>query len=286
MCDQAEWSCWGSTSQLESTFYHHIPIRRGIWIQESASGRKDVQSSLTMCRSHHRKRNFEHEGILSFMRMPPSEPFGTLRDPLVVLPVTRGPEALAVLLFGPWYTATSIDHSVTSTFSVIFATREPFLDSRPGATTMATSGPTIVLIPGAFHVDSAMDALGAELQRDGYNTRSWGLVTVNHAGRKVDADVRAMLDELLHPLILNEGKDIVLYFHSCAGFPGSAAIQGLSKKERTAKGQSGGIVGLIYQSAFVPKLGDTLLQNIGGSYAPWQAPDVCLITCPQTRSKR
>ncbi|KAL8722857.1 MAG: hypothetical protein Q9225_000744 [Loekoesia sp. 1 TL-2023] len=135
------------------------------------------------------------------------------------------------------------------------------------------SNPTIVLVPGAFHVDSAMDVLGAQLEQGGYNTRSMGLSTVNRAGLTVKDDALALLTELLDPLIVKEGKDVVLYLHSYAGFPGSAAIAGLSKQERSAKGQKGGIVGLIYQSAFCPTQGDTLLKMIGGNYAPWQDPD-------------
>ncbi|KAL8747330.1 MAG: hypothetical protein Q9184_007616 [Pyrenodesmia sp. 2 TL-2023] len=100
-----------------------------------------------------------------------------------------------------------------------------------------------------------------------------GLVTVNQPGFTVQDDVQALLTGLLHPLIVKEGKDIVLYLHSYAGFPGSAAIAGLSKQERSAKGERGGVVGLIYQSAFCPTRGDTLLKMIGGNYAPWQAPD-------------
>ena len=132
---------------------------------------------------------------------------------------------------------------------------------------------TVVLVPGAFHVDSAMDILGAQLQQRGYNTRTWGLKTVNKPNVSVGEDATLLADGILKPL-LEQGKDIVLYLHSYAGFPGSAAIAGLSKVERSAAGLQGGIIGLIFQSAFVPKVGDTLLKMIGGNYAPWQAPDV------------
>ena len=135
--------------------------------------------------------------------------------------------------------------------------------------------PTIVLVPGAFHVDSAMDVLGAELEKSGYNTRTFGLITVNNPKVRVQDDAVALRLEILAPLIEQQGKDIVVYLHSYAGFPGSAAIKGLSKDERLAAGKQGGILGLIYQSAFVPKPGNTLLQMIGGQYAPWQDPDVC-----------
>lgn len=132
---------------------------------------------------------------------------------------------------------------------------------------------TVVLVPGAFHVDSSMDILGAQLQRKGYHTRTWGLKTVNKPNVSVDEDSMLLAEGILRPLI-EQGKDVVLYLHSYAGFPGSSAIAGFSKAERSATGLQGGIIGLIYQSAFVPKVGDTLLQMIGGNYAPWQDPDV------------
>lgn len=133
---------------------------------------------------------------------------------------------------------------------------------------------TIVLVPGAFHVDFSFDLLGLQLQQKGYSTRTWGLITVKKPRVSIDDDAKALADGILTPLIEEQGKDIVLYLHSYAGFPGSAAIAGFSKAGRAAKGQPGGIIGLIYQSAFIPKPGNTLLQMIGGTYAPWQAPDV------------
>ena len=133
---------------------------------------------------------------------------------------------------------------------------------------------TFVFIPGAFHVDAHLDILGGELQKAGYNTRALGLITVNQPKLTIKDDVTEMLAVLLNPLIVQQGKDIVLYLHSYAGFPGSAAIKGLSKQARLAQGLSGGIVGLVYQSAFVPQPGMSLLDMIGGHYASWQSPQV------------
>ena len=163
------------------------------------------------------------------------------------------------------------------------ATSAVVVGSKPGSSNTAStshavrvvpSQTTFVFVPGAFHVDAHLNILGGELQKAGFNTRTIGLATVNHPKLTIKDDVALMLAALLNPLIVEQGKDVVLYLHSYAGFPGSAAIQGLSKQARMAKGQSGGIIGLIYQSAFIPLEGDTLLKMIGGSYAPWQDPQV------------
>ena len=119
-----------------------------------------------------------------------------------------------------------------------------------------------------------MEVLKTQLINLGCNVVSGQLRTVNNPGVVIKDDVNYLEEELLHPLIEQQGKDIVLYLHSYAGFPGSTAIAGYSKDERLAAGKPGGILGLIYQSAFIPKPGDTLLQMIGGNYAPWQSPNV------------
>lgn len=123
-------------------------------------------------------------------------------------------------------------------------------------------------------MDSLFNILGAQLQQQGYNTRTWGLITVNKPYVSIDEDAKALANGMLRPLIEEQGKNIMLYLHLYAGFLGSAAIAGLSKAERAAKGLQGGIIGLIYQSAFIPHFGNTLFQMIGSNYTHWQAPDV------------
>lgn len=142
-------------------------------------------------------------------------------------------------------------------------------------TILDMSALTIALVPGAFHGEWAMDLLAAQLQGRGYDTRTWGLKTVNKPNVSVEEDSTLLAEGLLKPLV-EQCKDVVLYLHSYAGFPGSVAIAGLSKVERSSKGLQGGIIGLIFQSAFVPKAGDTILKMLGGNYAPWQDLDVSL----------
>ena len=137
-----------------------------------------------------------------------------------------------------------------------------------------SSTATIVLVPGAFHVDSTMDLLGAQLQQAGYDVFSASLVTVNGPNKDIADDVSYLQREVLDPLIKQQGRDVVLYLHSYAGFPGSTAIDGYSKAARLNNGSAGGLLGLIYQSAFIPQQNSTLKQMIGGVYAPWQQLNV------------
>ena len=135
--------------------------------------------------------------------------------------------------------------------------------------------PTFVLVPGAFHLHSSFDQVIAELHSANYETRAGTLKSVNDANASVSDDVTFLREELLLPLI-EKGKDVVVVFHSYAGIPGSAAIRGLSKSERTSQGQKSGIIGLIYMCSFVPKEGSSLYDMIGGQWAPWQEVHVSL----------
>lgn len=137
-----------------------------------------------------------------------------------------------------------------------------------------SSRPTIVFVPGAFQLAFTMELLSQHVQQAGYPTRIKSQETVNQPTLSIQDDVTALQNEVLFPLIHEQGKDIVLYLQSYAGFPGSAAIKELSKAERLDAGKQGGIVGLIYQSAFVPREGQTLYGMIGGSPAPWQKTGV------------
>ncbi|KAL8872929.1 MAG: hypothetical protein Q9174_001532 [Haloplaca sp. 1 TL-2023] len=168
------------------------------------------------------------------------------------------------------------DHMYACTlFALVFLGILSSITIQPSSAAKArmNSLPTIVLVSGAFHLESSMDFLSTQLRKAGYNTRTFGLVTVNHPKLTIQDDAIALTREVLSPLIEKQKQDIVLYLHSYAGFPGSAAIEGLSKAERLATGKEGGILGLIYQSAFIPNPGDTLLKMIGGNYAPWQDPN-------------
>lgn len=63
-------------------------------------------------------------------------------------------------------------------------------------------------------------------------------------------DIAFIQQQLVQPLI-EKGKDIMLVCHSFAEYSRAAAALGYSKKENTAKGYDGGIIGLVFISAFL-----------------------------------
>ncbi|KAL8910869.1 MAG: hypothetical protein Q9171_003868 [Xanthocarpia ochracea] len=57
--------------------------------------------------------------------------------------------------------------------------------------------------------------------------------------------------------------------HSDSGGLRPVAAKGLSVDDRRAKGKKGGVIGLIYLSAFGAQEGQTLMGGSGGRLAPW-----------------
>jgi len=132
--------------------------------------------------------------------------------------------------------------------------------------------PTIVLIPGAWHVPEHYKPLIDSLKGARYEVISHQLPSVSSQTpreQSVANDASFIEKSLLLP-ILDAGKDVLLVMHSYGGCPGADAAKGLSKVERKAAGKKGGIIGLVFMCAFVAAEGDSLLSKLPGQkYDPW-----------------
>lgn len=137
----------------------------------------------------------------------------------------------------------------------------------------ALAHPTIVIIPGAFHTPSHFSSLCAQLEKAGYATASIQLASVDPSTPAAAAigtpsnDALFIREKLLLPLIEEEGKDVVILMHSYGGSPGNGSAVGLSKKERERDEKKGGVMGLVFVSAYVAKEG----QNIREDFTPGDA---------------
>lgn len=72
----------------------------------------------------------------------------------------------------------------------------------------------------------------------------------------------------------NAGHDVVVVSHSWSGLPVNSALDGLSKNEREQSGQKGGVVQLVFLSAFIPDVGESLIGAFGGVPPDWYIRDV------------
>lgn len=99
---------------------------------------------------------------------------------------------------------------------------------------MTNSKPTILLIPGAWHIPAHFAALREHLEKFSYPTRSEKLPSVgasDQSNHTAQTDAEFIRNQLLLPM-LDEGKRVVVVMHSYAGVPGGAAACGLSEEER------------------------------------------------------
>lgn len=81
-----------------------------------------------------------------------------------------------------------------------------------------------------------------------------------------------MHDEIAR--LSDDGKEVVVVAHSYGGMVGAGAVKGLERIARHKAGKSGGVIMLVYMTAFVAKAGTSLLDMLGGKWLPWMKIDV------------
>jgi pimeloyl-ACP methyl ester carboxylesterase len=126
---------------------------------------------------------------------------------------------------------------------------------------ISTPQPHVFIIPGAWHPAHTMDPFAKALEAAGFSATVVPTRSVGNRDVTVQDD-EAQAKTLLLP-ILDEGKDVIVLGHSYGGFVISGLIAGLDKKSREAQGLKGGIIGVIYLSAFVPIEGETTSAAVG-----------------------
>lgn len=137
------------------------------------------------------------------------------------------------------------------------------------------SKPTLVFAPGAWYPPTAFNPLIEKLPD--YKSRTVAFPSIQQATSVQDLQpdidaVRSIVTEEV-----DAGRDVVVISHSWAGLPVSSALDGLSKIEREENNQKGGVIRLVFLTAFIPRAGESLLGAFGGMPPPWYVRDV---SCP------
>lgn len=155
--------------------------------------------------------------------------------------------------------------------------------------------PTIVFTPGAWHGTWAFDMVRDSLKGLGYPTEAVALPSVGNTNASVGVaeDAAALAAELA--TLTDAGKDVVMVCHSYGGVVASTAVEGYGYKNRTAAGLDGGVIMLVYMTAFAAPAGTSLLDALGDEYLWWMQPDStvsgldryprCLQLCDLTLTK-
>lgn len=139
-------------------------------------------------------------------------------------------------------------------------------------TTMTDMPPTIVFTPGAWHGTWAFDTVRDDLSAMGYDTKAVQLPSVGATNPSVGLaeDVAALAAEV--EALADTGRDVVMVLHSYGGLVGSNAVRNLDPKTRAAAGKPGGVVMLLYMTAFAIPPNTSLLDALGGTCPSWVQP--------------
>ncbi|PYH49851.1 alpha/beta fold hydrolase [Aspergillus saccharolyticus JOP 1030-1] len=136
----------------------------------------------------------------------------------------------------------------------------------------STNRPVIVIVPGAFGTPQGFEKLFPDLSQAGYTTHPGAYPSCNPsdpATVSAAQDIAFLRDNVLLPLLDQEGKDIVILAHSYGGVVGGGAARGLAKGTRSAEGKSTGVLGLIYVAGNITLEGESLFIAVGGAYPPF-----------------
>ncbi|KAI5819440.1 Alpha/beta hydrolase fold-1 [Pyronema omphalodes] len=134
--------------------------------------------------------------------------------------------------------------------------------------------PTVVFAPGAWCEPDSYDTVRNILKQKGYPTVAVAHPSINSPtpGITTLADDAASLASTLRSLA-DEGKQILLAVHSYGGCVGSCAVEGLDIESRRKQGKKGGIIMLMYITAFVLPKGRSLKDGLGGNFVEWMVFD-------------
>lgn len=122
--------------------------------------------------------------------------------------------------------------------------------SRNQTSTMA-SNTTFILVPGAWHPASALEPIMGPLRAAGHNVTGIDLACYGAEPPLNDFKPDVSLVRNAIEEAADNGQDVVVFMHSYGGVVGTEACRGLGKEERKASGKKGGVVRLIYCTAFL-----------------------------------
>ncbi|KAL7943621.1 Alpha/beta hydrolase fold-1 [Trichoderma barbatum] len=127
--------------------------------------------------------------------------------------------------------------------------------------------PTIVLVHGAWHEPDCWDAVTSQLNDHQYPFNTVKLLSSGGEFTTSVAEDAAHIQKTVSQLA-EAGKELILVMHSYGGIPGTESAKGLLKKDRCAEGKLGGIISLVYVTAFLLPPA-TSLASFLGFIPPW-----------------
>lgn len=128
--------------------------------------------------------------------------------------------------------------------------------------------PTVVLVHGAWHSSDCWNFVTSQLEEYNYPFYALNLPSAGGHLSTTVADDAAHIQKITSKLVAR-GKEVILVMHSYGGIPGTESTKGLLKKDREADQKAGGIVCLVYVTAFLIPQGVSLASFLGDPMPPW-----------------
>jgi pimeloyl-ACP methyl ester carboxylesterase len=140
-----------------------------------------------------------------------------------------------------------------------------YLPTKPTHPPPKMPSKTIVLVPGSFSHSAVYLPLAEPLRAAGltvhlldppsyYTKKAGAPPTVYDDAAFIASFVRGLVDA---------GEEVVVLAHSYGGTPTSQALEGLTVRERRAKGEKGGVARVGFITAVVPPVGTSVMEFMG-----------------------
>ena len=112
------------------------------------------------------------------------------------------------------------------------------------------SKPVFVLLHGAWHTPHCWDRLVTQLNKQGYEAVAPALPSSgSHPPTKDWSQDVEIIRKTVSELV--QERDVVVVMHSFSGMTGGTALEGLSKESCLSKNLKGGVIRLVYITAFL-----------------------------------
>ncbi|KAJ5273447.1 hypothetical protein N7478_008572 [Penicillium angulare] len=118
------------------------------------------------------------------------------------------------------------------------------------------SNPFFILISGAWHTSETFKKLHT------------GVISKPSVGGSSEKGLHADIQHtksIIEKLFL-AGKKVVAVNHSYAGLVDASAVEGLGYKQRARRGESGGVIMVVWMGSFVTPKGKSLFNLLGGRW--------------------
>ena len=135
--------------------------------------------------------------------------------------------------------------------------------------------PTVLIVPGAWHLPIHYEPLTKVLSSHGFPSVALLLPTFDASPPDKDLyDDIAYVSSQLEELVEMGGREVIVILHSYGGMPGSSAARPFVRKARAEQGKKGGVIGMLYISAWAVPAGKTIVESGEEKSFNWLIIDV------------